>query len=100
MTLDITLSTVCAPSDHVVARQIDGSIIIVPLTADAGGAEGTLYTLNSTGQAIWVRLDGQHTLREIAVSLTAKFHVHLPELEADLLGFVDELTRRRILVLK
>ena len=64
MTDSVSLQTVCAPSDDIVAREIEGEIIIVPLVAGIGDADDELYTLNETGQAIWAHLDGQKTLAE------------------------------------
>ena len=52
---EITSETVCAPSDDVVAREIEGEIIIVPLVAGIGDADDELYTLNETGHAIWAQ---------------------------------------------
>ncbi len=97
MSLSTTLETICAPSDDVVAREIEGEIVIVPLTAGIGDADDELYTLNDTGRAVWQRLDGKRTLREVAASLTEEFEASAAELEADVLGFADELVQRGIL---
>jgi hypothetical protein len=93
----ITLDTVCAPSDDVVAREIEGEVIIVPLAAGIGDADDELYTLNETGRAIWQKLDGQRTLREVTAALTRQFDGPEAELEADVLGFVGEMVGRGIL---
>jgi len=63
MASKLTLKTICIPSDDVVAREIEGDVIIVPLATGIGDAEDELYTLNPTGQAIWQKLDGQRTLQ-------------------------------------
>jgi hypothetical protein len=97
MSLSITPDTICAPSEDVVAREIEGEIIIVPLTAGIGDADDELFTLNDTGRAIWRRLDGKLTLREVIVLLAEEFEVSGAELEADVLGFADELMQRGIL---
>jgi len=39
MSLPTTPDTICAPSDDVVAREIEGEIVIVPLTAGIGDAD-------------------------------------------------------------
>jgi hypothetical protein len=96
----VNLTTICAPSDDVVAREIEGEIIIVPLVAGIGDAEDDLYTLNETGQAIWQKLDGQRTLKDVASALAGEFSAPLAELESDVLGFASEMTRRGILVVK
>ncbi len=100
MEANVTLSTICAPSEDVVAREIEGEIIIVPLVSGIGDAEDELYTLNETGQAIWEKLDGERTLKDVAASLAEQFDTTKEELEHDVLGFATELTRRRILKTK
>jgi cobalamin biosynthesis protein CbiG len=99
MTPEVDLTTICAPSEDVVAREIEGELVIVPLVAGIGDAE-ELYTLNPTAQAIWQKLDGQRTLKEVAAALVGEFHAPLAELEADVLGFASEMSRRGILAVK
>jgi len=97
MTSEVTLQTVCVPSEDVVAREIEGEIIIVPLVAGIGDADDELYTLNETGKAIWDRLDGQRSLAAVAAELTGEFDAPAAEIEADVLGFAAEMAQRGIL---
>ena len=92
------LNAVCALSENIVAREIEGEIVIVPLTSGIGDAEDELYTLNETGREIWQRLDGKRTLKDVSRELTTEFESSTGEIEQDLIGFVEELIRRRILV--
>ena len=80
------------------ARRIESEIIIVPLAAGIGDLEDELYTLNDTGKAIWDRLDGTRTLGDIADELVTLFAAEPHEVERDVIGLVDELVRRRMLV--
>jgi len=82
----------------VVARVIEGELIIVPLTAGIGDLEDELYTLNETGKAIWNLLDGKMTLKDVAWKLSAEFEAPEDALERDVLGLVTELYQRRMLV--
>ena len=100
MEIQLNLNAVCAPSEDVVARNIEGEILIVPLVAGIGDSEDELYTLNETGQAIWNKLDGRRTLQDVAMSLAGEFNAPLAEFERDVLGFASELTRRGILIAK
>lgn len=93
----VTLGTLCVPSDDIVAREIEGDLVIVPLVAGIGDADDELFTLNETGQAIWKRLDGEKTLGEVASLLAEEFDAPLDTLRGDVLGFAGEMTRRRIL---
>jgi hypothetical protein len=98
MAADVTLSTICALSDDIVAREIEGEIVIVPLVAGIGDAEDELYTLNPTGHAIWQKLDGARTLGGVVDALAQEFDAPRAELEADVLGFAGEMVRRGLLV--
>ena len=86
------------PSEDVVARNIEGELIIVPLVGGIGDLEDELYTLNETGKAIWDRLDGKKKLKDVLAELSAEFEAPVGEIEKDLTGLVEELLRRKILV--
>ena len=51
--MELMLDAKCTPSEDVVAREIEGDVIIVPLVSGIGDEDDELYTLNPTGQAIW-----------------------------------------------
>ena len=90
--------SVFAPSDDIVAREIEGELIIVPLTSGIGDMEDELYTLNATGRAIWAHLDGHTTLAQIIAALAVHYDAPSGEIECDVLGLVEELLRRKMLV--
>ena len=98
MTTDVTLDGVYVPSENIVARTIEGELLIVPLTAGIGESDEGLYTFNEWGQAIWQQLDGQRNLRAAATQLAAEYEAGAGEIEADVLGLVRELVERGILV--
>ena len=95
---EIRMEAAYIPSEDVVAREIEGELIIVPLAAGIGDLEDELYTLNETGKALWARLDGKSTLREIARGLAEEYEAPPGEIEEDVRGLVQELVRRRMLV--
>jgi len=95
----LTLDAVCSPSDDIVAREIEGDTVIVPLVAGIGDTDDELFTLNPAGQAIWQRLDGQRTLKDVAAELAEEYDTPLAVLENDVLGFASELAHRGILTL-
>jgi hypothetical protein len=98
MTTQVRLDTRYTPSQDVVAREIEGEMIIVPLTAGIGDMEDELFTLNETGRAIWNRLDGRKTLKDIVSDLCAEFDAPATEITQDVTGFTAELLKRRMLV--
>ena len=86
------------PSEHVVAREIEGEIIIVPLMSGIGNVDDELFALNETGKQIWKRLDGAHTLSAIIEEISQEYRAEPGLIEADVLGLVEELVTRKILV--
>lgn len=100
MTETLTIDSICAPSEDVVAREIEGELVIVPLVAGIGDREDELYTMNDTGKAIWDRLDGARSLRQIANELADEYSASSGGLDRDVLGLVAELVRRKMVVVK
>ena len=100
MDIDIRLDRVYVPSEDVVAREIEGELIIVPLVAGIGDMEDELFSLNDTGKDIWRRLDGKATLAEVAKALAGEYSAPSSEIETDVLGLVGELVRRKMLVVR
>ena len=94
----INSESVFIPSEDVISREIEGELIIVPIASGIGDMEDELYTLNDTGRAIWQRLDGKRTLREVAADLKENFNDPLDQITCDVLGIAGELVKRRILV--
>jgi len=94
----VNIDAIYTPSDDVVAREIEGEIIIVPLVSGLGDMEDELFTLNETGKAIWERLDGQKCLNDVVQELYEAFEAPAEEIAKDVIGFVEELRERGILV--
>ena len=95
----ISLDTMYLPSDDIVAREIEGELIIVPLVSGIGDMEDELFTLNETGKAIWDRLDGQRTLKDVIRDLSKEYEAREGEIHNDLLGLVGELVKRKMLAI-
>ncbi|MBN1543324.1 PqqD family protein [candidate division KSB1 bacterium] len=100
MVPSITLNSICAPSQDVVAREIEGEVIIIPLTAGIGDMEDELFTLNETGKQIWQRLDGIADLKQIATELATEYDAPVEEIERDTVGLIQELAQRKIITVQ
>ncbi len=98
MRRQVYLDATYAPSEGIVARELVGELVIVPLTAEIGDLEDALYSLNETGRAIWDRLDGVKSLRDIAAELVQVYDGPRQEIERDVIGLMGELLSRSILV--
>ncbi len=94
----VEMEGVYVPSEAVVAREIEGELIIVPLLAGIGDLEDELYTLNETGRAVWRQLRGGHNLRAVVESLRTEYDAPEGEIERDVAGLVAELVSRGMLV--
>ena len=95
---EITLESICKPSEDIVSREIEGELIIVPITSGIGDMEDELYTLNETGRPIWDRLDGKTSLGDIAKALTEEYDAPPGDIGLDVQGIAAELVRRRIVI--
>lgn len=96
--MTIRMDAAYSPSEDVVARVIEGELIIVPLVAGIGDMEDELFTLNETGRAIWDRLDGKTHLGEVIAALAQDYDAPPGEIEGDVRGLMEELLRRRMVV--
>jgi hypothetical protein len=94
----INLASIYSPSQDVVAREIQGEFIIIPITSGIGDLEDEIFTLNETGRAIWNSLDGRSSLKDVAAKLTSEFDAAAGEIENDVLGITGELLKRRMVV--
>ena len=94
----VRIDSIYIPSEDIVARIIQDELIIVPLVSGIADVEDDLFTLNETGRAIWDRLDGKRNLKKIAECLSEEFDSTIQKLEEDVVGFVQELVNRKILI--
>ena len=90
--------SVYVPSEDIVALEIEGEIIIVPLVSGIADMEDELFTLNETGKAIWDKLDGHRSLSQVIEELVAEYQAETGEIDKDVLGLVAELARRRMII--
>jgi hypothetical protein len=92
------LNSVYSPSKDVVARDVHGEFIIIPITSGICELDDEIFSLNEAGKAIWSKLDGRKSLKEIAGALASEFDDSAAEIESDVLGLVKELLNRKMLV--
>ena len=96
----VTLDAVYGPSEDIVAREIEGEVVIIPLVSGIGDMEDELFTLNETGRAVWRKLDGARTLREVARELADEFEAPADVIESEVAGLVAALAARRMVTRK
>ena len=94
----VTLTDVISTSNDVVAREVEGEFLIIPIASGVGDMEDELYSLNECGKAIWDKLDGAKDLAAIIKELIEEYDVSADEMQEDVQNFVSELLKRKILV--
>ena len=65
METKVDLNSVYAISEDLVARDIHGEIVIIPITSGMGETDDDIFSLNEFGRAIWDKLDGKRKLKEV-----------------------------------
>ena len=93
----VSLDNVYAKSKDVVAREIQGEFIIIPITARIENLEDTIYTLNETGKSVWDKMDGKRSLKQVIKDLSLDFTGSPKEIKKDVIGLTQALLKRRIL---
>ena len=98
METKVNLEGIYVPSEDVVARDVQGEFIIIPITSGIGDLEDEIFALNESGRAIWDKLNGKRSLKDVARDLSFKFEGSPKEIEKDVIGLTEELLKRRMLV--
>jgi len=78
--------------EGVLAQEAQGQTVLLRL--DDGG----YYALDEVGASIWELCDGQRAVGDIVAALCAEFDAPEETVTADVLEFVGELRRERLLV--
>ncbi|GMQ77646.1 MAG: hypothetical protein BMS9Abin02_0134 [Anaerolineae bacterium] len=78
-------------SSTLIWRELDdGTVIVTP-------DEGKVRVLNRTGTAIWLMIDGSHSLVDITEKISREFEVSNEEASEDVDDFLTDLTRKGLI---
>jgi len=77
---------------NIVARQIAGEMILVPIRHTVGDLE-SIYLLNETALVAWQLFDGGHTLADIRQQIIQEYDVDEQQAGQDLLELAAHLER-------
>ncbi|HEB83512.1 MAG TPA: PqqD family protein [Bacteroidetes bacterium] len=94
---EATLEGRYRPSEDVVARVIEGELVIIPLKAGVGDMEDELFSLNPTGREVWNRFNGERTLGEIVREIAEEYEGESAEIERDIIGLACVLLQRKLI---
>jgi hypothetical protein len=98
MKTKIPLDAVYKASDDVVVREIEDVAVIIPCMSVTNDTEKEPYMLNTTGKAVWKKLDGRRNLKNVVAALAAEFKMPAGVIEKDVTGFVRKLLKWKMLV--
>lgn len=92
----INLEDVYMPSEKVVAREIEGELIIVPLESGVADFNDALYSLNETGRKIWNLLSPHTSLEMICSQLSEEFDAPGENIKKDVFTLFQKLIEMEI----
>jgi hypothetical protein len=75
---------------EVVVREIAGEVFLVPIRGRLADMD-ELFVMNSIGQFIWRRLDGNASAADLTEAVSASFEVQFDEAHSDVVAFIAEL---------
>ncbi len=91
---DVALAARVRRQDGVLVQEAHGQTVLLRL--DDGG----YYALDEVGAAVWELCDGSRGIDELVDALCAEFDAPPEIVRADVLEFVDDLRRERLLTLE
>jgi len=83
-------------TQDVVARQIEGELIIVPIRRGVGDMN-SLYTLNSVGSVLWEFMAEEHSLTEMVARICDEFEVTASQANSDIQAFLDSMLEEKLI---
>jgi len=90
---DTVLAERVRREEGILAQEAHGQTVLLRLE------DGGYYALDEVGAMIWEMCDGQRAVAEIVALLCEEFDVPERIVQADVLEFIDDLRRERLLVL-
>ena len=90
----LTLNIIPLPNPEVVGRIIDNeAVLVLP-------GKGEVKVLNEVGGRIWSLIDGQRSIKDIAVDICREFKVSQSDAEGDTLIFLQQLWDKEIITIE
>lgn len=90
--------TIYKKSDSIISREIEGELMIIPISSGIGDMEDEIYSMNESGKAIWDLIDGTNSVSKIIQTLHIEFESPIEELSSDVESLLAELVRRKMIV--
>lgn len=92
----IATQATIAKNENIVARKIHDSYFLIDISDNYSYDKCALYEINETGMFIWDKIDGAHTVSDIAVALQTAIidEVDFQILVDDVSEFIETLAAK------
>ena len=91
------LERVFRRNDSVVARDLAGEKVIIPVRGKVGDL-GSIYTLNAVGGDVWNLLDGRRNVKALVEALGEEYEVEFETLSADVQLLLADMLQEGLVV--
>lgn len=98
MNKNINSATIYTPSEKVVARKIQGKLIIVPIEDGIADLNDAMFSFNETGTRVWECIEQKKNLAEIYTVLDDEYNADNTRIEQSVLKLVNTLLEKGIIV--
>lgn len=97
MNQEIKHSTSWAPSTRVVARTIQGKLIVVPIEDGIADLDDVMYSFNETGTRIWQCIEDKLDYQNICATLAREYNADQKTIEQAVARLVATLVEKGII---
>ncbi len=97
--MESVLRKIPAKSEDIIFRKVDEEYILVPMLCSSDEVEH-IYNLNTVGAAIWERIDGQRSIKEIISELSTEYDAPEEVIQRDVVDFLNDLLEAGIIEMK
>ena len=96
----IEMDSIYCISGDLVARNIEGEMVIIPLSSGIGDLSSEMYSLNTTGVAVWEKLDGKKNLNTIIAQIAADYDSPYDTIKDDVMKLISDLSEKKLIIKK
>lgn len=98
--MKIKINKIYIPSDKVISRSIDKTLIIIPVEMNSNSIDfnEALYSLESIGIEIWNRLSDKIPVKTLCLELEKKYNASLETITNDVLELLTDLADKGLII--
>lgn len=97
MDTDIKTDSIFTRSDDLIAKEIEGRFMIVPLISGVGNLDEEMFQLNSTGSVVWKMFDGKKSLSDIISHLSKEYKADPEIIKNDVIVLIHTLVEKKFI---